>query len=132
MAMRVLLIDDVADLVESTAALIELLEDGWQIEKETDATRALATAASFAPDVVLLDVAMPGIDGLQLARDLRVAHGEPLVIVAYTGMSFCRNELAARARELFDAVVLKPAAIDELLHSITVAAHRRKSPRATA
>jgi two-component system OmpR family response regulator len=67
--LRVLVVDDCADTRETIALLVDLC--GHDARTARDGPAALAVAAGYRPDVVLLDVAMPGMDGWEVARRLR-------------------------------------------------------------
>lgn len=83
MALRVLLVDD--DARFRSSARRALVADGVdvvaEVENGGDAVRA---AAAWRPDVVLLDIRLPDIDGLDVARRLRAEEGAPVVIVIST------------------------------------------------
>jgi CheY-like chemotaxis protein len=81
---RVLIVDDNRDAAESLALLLGLA--GCQVALAFDGMAAIATAATFRPDVVLLDIGMPGMDGYETARHLRAtADGSNMLLVALTG-----------------------------------------------
>ena len=80
--LRVLVVDDYEDARESLCLLLRMW--GWQAEPAADGPSALAAAAVFGPDVVLMDLAMPGMDGYETARRLRGLPQPPL-LVALTG-----------------------------------------------
>ena len=77
---RVLVVDDHADAADSTARLLDLY--GYDARVARDGPAALADAATFPPDVVLLELGMPGMDGYELAAKLRdgAARRRPLVV----------------------------------------------------
>ena len=76
---RVLVVDDEAN---ARTALVELLRDeGYGVETAADGFKALGKMAEFAPDLVLTDLKMPGMDGLQLLAKLREADPDLPVIV---------------------------------------------------
>jgi CheY-like chemotaxis protein len=110
--LRVLVVDDDSDTVRSTAVLIRLW--GHEARMARTGAQALAEASSFQPDVALLDLAMPGMDGYRLAEKLRAQAGIwPLVLVAVTGM----GGEAVHFRCLqsgFMHYLLKPTALDFL------------------
>ena len=80
MALRVLLVDD--DARFRAMARRALVADGVDVVAEVeDGNGAVAAVAACCPDVVLLDLALPGIDGLEVARRLRAEPGGPVVIL---------------------------------------------------
>ena len=81
---RVLVVDDNVDAADALASLLE--RDGHEVRRAHDGPAALAAAAAFRPDVVVLDIGLPGMDGYEVARRLRrqARPGKPL-LVAVTG-----------------------------------------------
>ena len=104
---RVLCVDDDRDVADSTAELLRLA--GYNARACYDGASALSEAERFRPDVGLLDLGMPGLDGEHLAVWLRArAAGRPLGLVAVTGWT--GDEVTHRAKAAgFDVVVTKPA-----------------------
>jgi CheY-like chemotaxis protein len=89
---------------------------GHQCEFRTEPKEVLDTARAFRPDLVLLDIGMPEVDGHQVARLLRSEFGAELRIVAIT--AYARDEDRQRTRKAgFDAHVTKPVDIP-ILESI--------------
>jgi CheY-like chemotaxis protein len=105
--LRVLVIDDAVDTAESLAKVIRLM--GHEARFVTSPELAVSTAEDFGPDAVFLDLGMPGIDGYEVARQLRAKFGQAVPrIVAITGHG--TDEYRALARGVgFDAYVTKPA-----------------------
>jgi two-component system CheB/CheR fusion protein len=103
---RVLIVDDDADSARSLAMVLEL--SGMQLEQAHDLDSALRVASRFEPDVVLMDLAMPGADGYEVTRRLRAL--PELVSTRYIALSgFARPEDAARtAQEGFVHHFVKP------------------------
>jgi CheY-like chemotaxis protein len=79
----VLLVDDNADAVETLADLLRSSEH--EVLVTLDGPAALAQAAAFGPDVALLDIGLPVMDGYELARKLRRLLPTPIRLVAITG-----------------------------------------------
>lgn len=105
-ARRVLLVDDNVDALESCARFVEMA--GHTVAQASDGLGAIALAATFLPDVILLDIGLPGIDGYEVCRRLRaMASMEHTAIVAHTGF----GQLADRERSSaagFDHHLIKP------------------------
>jgi DNA-binding NarL/FixJ family response regulator len=123
---RVLIVDDVPD---NLALLHDALDAaGYEVFVATDGERALARAVQAAPDIVLLDALMPGLDGFEVARRLKAgpdtAH---LPIVFMTGLTDTEHVLAAFAAGGIDYVT-KPIRPPEVLARI--AAHMRSARQA--
>lgn len=109
---RVLVVDDVRALAKTLALMLRSL--GQETRIEHDGPSAIQAARDFAPQVIFLDIAMPGMDGYEVARRLRE---EPAVrnaiLVALTG--FGQEEDRRKAFEAgFDYHLVKPASIDAL------------------
>lgn len=112
---RVLIVEDDADARESLRLVLEL--DGHEVLVADSGVRAVETAARARPDVVLVELGLPDVDGYEVARRIRRALGDEVVLLAVTGHG--RAEDVARAREVgFDAHLLKPLAHDELARVI--------------
>src|SRR5262245_48884082 len=79
---KVLVLDDHPDAAESLGLLLRLL--GHDVRAVTSPSAALDALADFAPDVCLLDLRMPGMDGYQVARRVRAALGPGVRVFALT------------------------------------------------
>ena len=124
---RVLLADDDRAIRESLVRALDL--EGYQVTEVTDGVSALATARRDAFDVLILDVMMPGVDGLGVCRVLR-AEGDPTPILMLTA----RVETPDRVAGLdagADDYLPKPFELDELLARLR-ALLRRTSPEPDA
>jgi PAS domain S-box-containing protein len=104
--MRVLVVDDDADVRMSTALLLEL--NGYEVKMADSGEQALTQIGTFHPDVVLLDIGMPGENGYQVARSIRrLPNGGDLLLIALSG--YGRAEDLARSQEAgFDHHLVKP------------------------
>jgi PAS domain S-box-containing protein len=105
-ARRILVADDNADGLAALAMLLRI--KGHQVETATDGAQALEKARQVQPDVVLLDIGMPGLDGYEVARRIRREDwGRDMLLVAVTGRG--QNRDKAQAKDAgFDAHLTKP------------------------
>ncbi|MFZ2311382.1 MAG: ATP-binding protein [Methylobacter sp.] len=105
-SLRVLVVDDDSDVRESTALLLEL--NGYEVKMADSGERAITLIKAFHPDVVLLDIGMPGENGYQVAQRIRqLPNGSNPLLVALSG--YGRTEELARSQEAgFDHHLIKP------------------------
>jgi CheY-like chemotaxis protein len=114
----VLIADDNRDAAESLAVLLRM--DGHEVTIAYDGPQALAMLTQARPDVALLDIGMPGLNGYEVAR--RVRHGPSgrgVTLIAVTGWGQDRDKAQARAAG-FDHHFTKPvdpARLSDLLHT---------------
>ena len=116
-SLRVLIVDDSRDVVDSLALALELA--GLRTYKAYDGETALLTAREVVPDVVILDLLLPDMDGYQLAYALRSdARCRNTFLMAYTAdaTDAARARCAAAGVDLY---VLKPVDPQELLRVLT-------------
>ena len=113
-ARRVLLVDDNLDAMAMMRLALE--SKGHRVRCAPDGTVAVAAALAFQPDVAVLDIGLPGIDGFELARVLRAALPQ-LRLIALTGYGQESDARAARVAG-FDAHCTKPLTIAALLDQI--------------
>jgi two-component system CheB/CheR fusion protein len=111
---RILIVDDNAD---ARAMLHSVLGDaGHVLAMAGDGEEAVTIAAAFRPEVAVLDIGLPGMDGYELARILRASH-PGVRLVALTGYGQA-TDLDAAAAAGFDAHCTKPIATAVLLDTI--------------
>jgi len=111
-ARRILVVEDNPDAAESLATLIALM--GHEVRSVHDGASALETAAVFRPDVVLLDIGLPDINGYEVAPRLRQQPGlERIALAALTGWGQEEDRLRARTAG-FDHHFVKPIDVNGL------------------
>ncbi|MBV9492248.1 MAG: response regulator [Verrucomicrobia bacterium] len=125
-SLRVMVVDDNSDAADSLAAVLELR--GHQARVAYDGPSALAVAQAFRPQVALLDLGLPGMDGYEVARRLREApETKGIWLAAVTGW----GQAADRRRSTetgFDCHLVKPvqpAVLEHLLAQVAAATHPR-------
>ena len=119
--LRILVVDDNHDAAVSLSALLDLM--GHETRVVHDGLAAVDTAAAWRPDVVLLDIGLPGLNGYEAARRIREhADGGRIVLCALTGWGQDSDRLKSRDAG-FDHHLVKPAdpaALERLFAGVTV------------
>lgn len=108
---RVVVVDDLADSALSLATYLGL--QGYSTRTAEDGASALAVVQAFMPHCVLLDVNMPGMDGLELARHMRAQFGDDVVLIAVTGEAY-EDTLVKATFGIVDHYLRKPIDFAEL------------------
>jgi CheY-like chemotaxis protein/HPt (histidine-containing phosphotransfer) domain-containing protein len=118
---KVLLVDDDAVSLELMALL--LAHEGHQVVRANNAGTALELLSdqSARPDVLLVDLQMPGVSGGQLAEKVRAMGGPGPLLLAMSASEVQRQQLLA-----FDGFLLKPLAVDDLRRALTPEKRSRK------
>jgi CheY-like chemotaxis protein len=109
---RVSIIDDNEDAATSLAQILEHL--GHQVLTANNGEQGIARAAAFHPDVIFLDLGMPGMDGIETARLLpSLPNASETTLIALTGWG--REEILQRTKDVgFNYHVLKPVDLNSL------------------
>jgi DNA-binding response OmpR family regulator len=117
--MRILLCDDDADTTATCALLLRL--DGFEVRTAADGRAALEVARAFLPEAVVLDLALPGMDGYEIARRLKEECAGPApLVIAVSGY-----QRRAEGSPFIHFHFLKPVNVEQLaglLREATVAA----------
>jgi PAS domain S-box-containing protein len=123
----VLLIEDNADARQSLRTLLE--HEGHRVDEAADGVSGLARAEATQPDIVLIDIGLPSMDGYEVARGIRAARGAAPILIAITG--YGQADDRRRALEAgFDAHLTKPVSPDDLVHVLdALSRQRQKSTR---
>jgi CheY-like chemotaxis protein len=128
---RILVVDDNQDAADSLAMLLRLA--GQEIRLANDGPTALSVADSFRPEVVMLDIGLPGLDGYEVARRLRKRPGgENLLLIALTGYGQAEDQRLSREAG-FDHHLVKPVDPHVLAQALVDwTEHRADHTRASA
>jgi signal transduction histidine kinase len=114
--LRAVVVDDAADLRELVADLLRM--KGHEVMAVEDGPSAVALIRSERPDVALIDIGLPEMDGYEVARELRrdLPSGK-LRLIAMTGYGQAADKLAAQQAG-FDAHIVKPASADKIMRAL--------------
>jgi signal transduction histidine kinase/ActR/RegA family two-component response regulator len=122
--LRVLVVDDNVDAAEMLAMLLEL--HGHEISVAHNGPTAIALAAARSPQVIFLDIGLPGLNGYEVARQIRAAASDPPpMLVALTGWGTDEDRRQSAAAG-FDAHLVKPADLAKI--EAALVAVRRRAP----
>lgn len=122
MKIKVLLVDDEREFVEALAERLEIRD--FEVTKAFDGDEALDRIGSVDVDVVVLDVMMPGKDGIEVLREIKKA--KPLVeVLMLTGQATVESAIDGLKNGAFD-FLMKPTETKDLVAKI-VLAYKRKS-----
>ena len=120
---RILVVDDVVDSAESLAEMLRLLDH--EVRTAYSGPAALEILCDYLPDVVLLDIGMPGMDGYEVARRLRQMEcGRKTLLVAVTGYAQDHDRQMSHEAGI-DSHLVKPINLEVLRKLLA----QRPSPR---
>lgn len=118
-----MVVDDNCDLALVTSLLLQ--KRGFVVSTCGDGQTCLQTAEAFAPDLILLDIDMPVMDGITTCQLLRIQPwGKHIPTIAYSG-GVKEPEQVALIEAAFDASLTKPADFDELVSLILETIHAK-------
>jgi CheY-like chemotaxis protein len=108
---RVLVVEDSPEGRQTLQILLQIW--GHQVEVAGDGAEGIAKALAWRPEVAVVDIGLPRVDGYQVARRLRAAFHDRILLIALT--AYCQREDRERAFEAgFDVHMTKPADLEEL------------------
>jgi DNA-binding response OmpR family regulator len=115
---RVLVVDDNRDLDDTTAALLRAHD--LEVMTLYEGVGVLSEVDRRVPDVIVLDIGLPGVDGVDLARRIRERYGNAVRLIACT--AYGDEDTRQKMRQAgFDAMFTKPAPLARLLEAIATA-----------
>lgn len=120
--LRILIVEDSSDSAEILERALTLL--GMRVEIARNGTEALTVAKGFKPDAVLLDIGLPGIDGIHVAKELKKQTDSPLII-AVTGRS-APDDILRSMDAGIDHHLVKPLVILSLVEILHAIVHGRR------
>ena len=113
---RALLVDDDIPILRALDA--RLSHSGYEVDAMRDASSALSQAAQCPPDVAVLDINMPGLDGFQMAEQMRIQHPDCRLFFITAGAD---ENVRAKAASYGAALHEKPFNSEELLSDLQAA-----------
>ena len=122
MAKRVLLAEDEPNIVESLTFLLE--RAGFKVEVQSDGRQVVSAAKADTPDVLILDVMLPGLDGYEILRQLRAdqrSESLPVLMLTAKGQREDRETALEHGADLF---MTKPFANSEIVAAVKELASR--------
>ena len=121
--LRVLVVDDNTDTVDSFSKLLKA--SGHNVRTAYDGPAAVQAALDYQPDIALLDIGLPGLDGYQVAKQIRQEPAlKNVVLVALTGYGQ-DSDRQASSQAGFDHHLVKPARLEQLTQILAMVAERR-------
>lgn len=115
-AAKVLIVDDEPNIIVAIEFLLQ--HEGYQVRKAYDGPQALDIAAQFLPDIIILDVMMPGMSGFEVAQQIRRQPSlEYTKIIFLTAKGTQRDKETGYAKGA-EAYMLKPFDNDELVMTV--------------
>jgi signal transduction histidine kinase/ActR/RegA family two-component response regulator len=122
---RILVVDDNADAADMLALLLQ--GTGYDVRTAADAGEAMAIVESWHPELAVLDIGLPGVDGYELANRLRVTRKAQLKLIALTGYGR-ESDLERAMKSGFDVHLTKPAEPGHLLEEVAKLLHDARDP----
>lgn len=120
-SMQILVVDDDPEIISFVKR--GLVYEGYSVDTASEGTEALAKAREREPDLVVLDIMMPGIDGIEVSKRLRQAGDVPILMLTAKGTV---ADKVAGLESGADDYLVKPFAFDELLARVRALLRRRQ------
>ena len=112
---RLLIVDDSPEVVEAARAVLE--SRGFEVDRASNAFAGVRMAAADPPDAIVMDLDMPGMDGLEAVQHLkRIEETRHVPVIAFTGQPL--EAIAVQARRPFSRIVSKASGFDALEREI--------------
>lgn len=117
MAKKILVVED--ELALSQVLSDRFIQEGFDVQTAGDGEEGLQKALSWKPDLVLLDIVMPKMDGMTMLHKLRASPGgKDVAVILLTNLSDTEDVYDAMANGVYDFLVKSHWDIDELIHEV--------------
>jgi DNA-binding response OmpR family regulator len=122
MEKKVLIVEDEADIRDAIAEAIT--DIGYEVKTTENGQVGLATALEWHPDLILLDLVMPVMDGHETLRRLRQdAWGKDVQVIVFTAMDGAEDVAGAHQYGIEDYIVKAHATLDEIVNKVRLTIH---------
>ena len=118
--MNLLLVDDETEFVTTLAERLELR--GMTVRTAADGESALPMVEDDPPDIIVLDLMMPGIGGMETLKRIKASHGD-IPVILLTGRGSTKEGIEGMRLGAFD-YMMKPINLDQLLQKLEEAAEK--------
>lgn len=117
MSKKILVIED--ELALSQVLSDRFTEEGFDVQTAGDGEEGLKKATEWKPDLVLLDIVMPRMDGMTMLHELRkTPEGKNMPVILLTNLSDTQNVYQAMANGVYDFLVKSHWDLDDLIHEV--------------
>ena len=117
MAKKILVVED--ELALSQVLSDRFTEEGFDVQTAGDGEEGLKKATSWKPDLVLLDIVMPRMDGMTMLHELRkTPEGKTMPVILLTNLSDTEDVYEAMANGVYDFLVKSHWDLDDLIHEV--------------
>jgi excisionase family DNA binding protein len=97
---NVLIVDDESEIVDVMSSYLQR-QGGYQVSSATDGISALLEVGRMKPDLLVLDVMIPGVDGVEVCRRIKADSNNRTIIIAISGLAEKENEILAAGADVF-------------------------------
>jgi DNA-binding response OmpR family regulator len=123
-ALRILIADDDKDTVQTLAAILE--DEGHKVSPVYHALEVVPAVQSFQPEAVILDIAMPKMNGYDIAKEIRLRFTNRPLLIAISGLLNKEGDALLSKARGFDHHLAKPCNPDELLYLLAPVMRQRR------
>jgi len=122
MSTKILIIDDECDVTRAVRLMISIFQPTWTVIEAHDANSGRVEFLTAHPDLVLLDISMPDIDGLELLKQIRRISKTPVVILSAKDEATYKPQVMALGANAFLPKPIDPLLfIDSIKHQLEIA-----------
>lgn len=122
MSTKILIIDDESDITRAVRLTVSIFQPDWTVIEANNANSGRVKFLTTHPDLVLLDISMPDMDGLELLRQIRRISKTPVIILSAKDESTYKPKaMAFGANDFLPKPIDPPLFIDSIKHQLALA-----------